>query len=569
VKKAASLGSTGQASITFFDRFTALSYKVFGKQGKKLSMSMPSLRDELIKSNLRITPEGLMSVILFATLASVAAGAVCVVLALELGIVYIAFGAVAPPVVFIFLFNAPKISQGSRSGAMDNEFPFVIGFMEVLAGGGVSAISAMRRISDLKSIFPAASKEAKRILVDIDVFGIDPISAMEKAARYSPNKLFKEFLYGYTTVLKTGGEASTYITSKMKETFENRGGKIRRTSDSIGSMAEAYLTVTSVLGISLFTLYQVQAVISHSTSGMQSLLVFAYIVIPLVTLVFIYILDGIQPKQPFFDKRPYKIFAYTGVLGVIVYLLPLPVRLPVHVSIALAASVAVPAIYTSRYTREVRGVERALPEFIRDVAEGRKMGLAPEGSIEQLASKHYGALSKSIKMMGSQISWGLPLATVVSSFVSNVYSWVTRVVGTLMVEVVDVGGGTVKSFSELADFTRKVNDIETEKRSMLRPYVFVAYVSGIMLVMTTFLMVYFLSQPLAASGAAKLGLTSIDSGTIDQLLVASIFDSWIVGFMAGKMGEGSVAEGFKHAMILAIVGALTIFIASIFEPLPI
>ena len=47
----------------------------------------------------------------------------------------------------------------------------------------------------------------------------------------------------------------------------------------------------------------------------------------------------------------------------------------------------------------------------------------------------------------------------------------------------------MRSFSEMADFTRKINDLESEKRSTLKPYIFVTYMAGIMIVMTTFLMV--------------------------------------------------------------------------------
>jgi flagellar protein FlaJ len=552
------------------DRFSGYAFKLFGKQGRRIAALFPSLRDEIRKSDMRITPEGLASTALLVTLiAAIVTGGLAAVGAF-LHFYILVTPVLFLPVIFFLIMNAPTTSQSSRSSALDNEYPFVMGFMEILDGGGISAIAALRRIANAEKVFPAAAKEAKRILVDIDVFGMDPITAIEEAAKKNPHKAFAEFLYGYTTALKTGGDVVSYVNVKLKETFEKRSSKIRRTSDTIGTLAEAYVTVTAVLGITLFTLYQVQAITAHDTAGLTSIFVFSFLVVPLISGVWIWLLNGLAPRQPFLDTRPFKAFFVSIPVGIGIFLLPLPIKLYIHASIALISMVIVPAILGTKYSGERRGIEKALPDFIRDVSEGRKIGLPPEGAIEQLADKNYGRLSRSVKRMGSQLSWGLTLAKVISTFTTQVNSWVTRVVGTLMVEVVDVGGGTVKSFSEMADFTRKVNDMESDQRSALRPYVFVTYMAGLLLVITTFLMVFFLSQPAtlirSVSTIPSPVFTAPPPETIEGLLTAAIFEGWVVGLVAGKMGEGSVAEGFKHAMILVLLSMLTILVAGTIVP---
>ncbi len=557
--------------LTGLDRFSGFAFKLFGKQGRRIAALFPDLRGEIQKSDMRITPEGLAATAMLVTLI---AGIITAGLAVAGAILHF-YILVAPiaflPVIFFLIMNAPTTSQSSRSSALDNEYPFVMGFMEILAGGGISAISALRRIANAAKVFPAAAKEAKRILVDIDVFGMDPISAIEEAAQNNPHKAFAEFLYGYTTALKTGGDVVSYVNVKLKETFDKRSSKIRRTSDTIGTLAEAYVTVTAVLGITLFTLYQVQAITAHDTAGLTSIFVFSFLVVPLISGVWIWLLNGLAPRQPFLDMRPFKAFLLSIPVGIAIFLLPIPLKLYIHASIALVSIVLVPAILATKYSRERRGLERALPDFIRDVSEGRKIGLPPEGAIEQLANKNYGGLSKSVKRMGSQLSWGLTLTKTISTFTAQVNSWVTRVVGTLMLEVVDVGGGTVKSFSEMADFTRKVNDMEADQRSALKPYVFVTYMAGLLLVITTFLMVFFLSQPATlihgvASNPATAVLSAPPPATIEGLLTAAIFEGFVVGLVAGKMGEASVAEGFKHALVLVILSVLTIVVGGTIVP---
>ncbi len=547
------------SKLSLFDRMASTAYKIFGTQGKKIAKSSPEMREQILKSNMRITPEGLVSIALFATVLSVVGVVICVVLGLYLGIIYLYLAALAPPIVFVIVWNMPKASQGSRASAIDNELPMLIGFLGVLSGGGVSPVSTLKRISNMSKIFPASAKEAKRILIDIEVFGVDPITAFENAAKHMPNKPFAEFLYGYTTVLKVGGDVKNYVQNKLKETLDGRSSKVRRITDSVGTLAEAYLTVTAVMGITLFSLFQLEGIVSHSNSGLTSLYTFSYLVVPAISALFIFIIDGTQPKQPYFNKRPYYVFMACFPIGIALFLLPIPLPLSLHAALALGSINAIPMVVAFKQSRESSGLEKALPDFIRDVAEGRKIGLSPEGSIEQLASKNYGRLSKSIKTMGSQISWGLPIIKVISTFAASVDSWITMAIGTLMVEVVDVGGGTVSSFSDMADFTRKVNDLESEKRSALRSYVFVVYMAGIMLVLTTFMMVYFLSTPIntGPNSVPTPGLT-IDPATVQGLLTASIFDGWVIGLVAGKMGGGSVADGFKHSFALVALSALMV-----------
>ena len=553
--------------MTFLDRMTSISYGTLGSPARRLAKSSPGLRESLLRSDLSVTPEGLMSIALMATLITtvVTAGvvAVCVLLSFYVGVLLF----LLPVLVFLLVLSAPRLSQASRSSAVENELPFVVGFMSILAGGGESLIGILRKISTMK-IFPASSKEANRILADVDIYGLDPVEALEKAGKYIPNRWLSELLSGYSTVIKTGGDHINFLNAKLKEVFEERTARLKRSAETIGSLAEVYLIVTVVLGITMFTLYLVQTFLVKGSTGLTNVEFFSFVVVPVVSAGVMWLVDSVQPKWPFTDNRPYSVFAASVPFGVALFLIPIPVYLFLHVALALTVMSLPAAVAATRYSRERRGIERMLPEFIGDVAEGRKVGLSPEASIERLVDREYGRLSEPVHAMASQLTWGISLKRVIRSFTSRVHSWIARASGTLLLEVVEVGGGTVRGFSEMADFTRKVSQSEAETRSAMRTYVLIAYISGIMIVGTTFIFVYFLGQ------GATLGVTStlpglkITGSTVDLLLTASVFEGWVIGIVAGKMGEGSVAEGFKHSIILVLVTVLTVAIGGIFFPIP-
>jgi flagellar protein FlaJ len=322
-----------------------------------------------------------------------------------------------------------------------------------------------------------------------------------------------------------------------------------------------------ILGMTLYTLYMIQTLIANNLSGLTNLYFFSFVIVPLISAAFMYLIDAVQPKWPYVDYRPYRYFLFTAPVSIILFFLPIPMSLYLKVSISLIVLVSVPAFYSMRYSRERARLEKALPEFIRDVAEGRKTGLSPEKAIERLSDRHYGELSHHVKKMAAQLSWGVSLTKVVSTFTNAVGSWITKAIGTLLIEVVDVGGGTIRSFSEMATFTREINDMESERRAALKPFVFITYVAGAMVILTTFIMVYMLGQPAARGFGGNFQV--FPAGTVDLLLVTAVFDSFVIGFVAGKMGESSVSDGFKHAIALVIVSIIAVQVAKLFIPIPV
>jgi flagellar protein FlaJ len=463
----------------------------------------------------------------------------------------------------------PKISASTRASSIDIELPFVVGYISVLAGGGVSPLATLRRISDMK-LFPASAKEARRILVEVDVFGADPITAIERIARWNPSRTFSEFLYGYTAILKSGGNFMAYVQGKLRDIMESKAAAVKRSADTTGTMAEAYLTVTVILGMVLYTLYMVQTLIAGNTAGLSNLYFFAFIIVPLISAAFIWLIDAVQPKWPYVDYRPYRFFIYTAPVALVFFFLPLGLHLYIRTAGALIIIASLPAFFAMGYSRQRRSLEKMLPEFIRDVAEGRKTGLSPEVAIERLGDRHYGILSKHVKKMGAQLSWGVSLSKVVSTFTDAVASWITKAVGVLLIEVVDVGGGTIRSFSDMAEFTRDINTMESERTSALRPFVYITYIAGIMVIVTTFILVYLLSAPATIAHVGNsTSLPTVNAGVIDLLLTTAVFDTFVIGIVAGKMGESGLSDGFKHAIALVIASLIAIYIARLFINIPV
>ncbi|MDA4130235.1 MAG: type II secretion system F family protein [Thaumarchaeota archaeon] len=562
------------------EKIIRFALKTMNRPTKLISPRFPRLRDDILKSSMFTSAEVLISLGLLLSLFSIVPAVVGAYLFIQAGLGIFAIAMVAiPPLPFIITIFLPKISAGSRSQALENELPYLVGYITVLAGGGISPFTTLKRVSKADYIFPAAAKEARRILMDIEIFGLDALSALERASRNTPNRMWSDFIGGYVAVLKTGGDAVSYLESKLKELFAHNEQRVRSGSDFIGTMAEAYIITTVVMGISLVILWATQNLLGGVSNGgagqlggaAQSIdptliVLFSAMFVPVISLIFLVVIGSAQVKEPFTFEKPFYILLACLPIAVVTYFVPF-LGLPQYtrLGLGLIAATAPASIVQIRYVRAKTSVESKLSNFLRDISEIRKTGLAPEKTIEQLAGRNYGGLTPYVQNISTQLSWGTPMRVVLQNFSASVKSWVVQAMAFLLLEVVDVGGGSPRMFTNLADFTEKNAQLDKERRSMIRPYIMIPYVGAIMVVATTAMMIYFINPPgLADAGIPALASPALVAQATNVLLLCSFFQAWVMGFVAGKMGEGSTADGFKHATLLVIISIITVYVSALF-----
>ncbi len=135
----------------------------------------------------------------------------------------------------------------------------------------------------------------------------------------------------------------------------------------------------------------------------------------------------------------------------------------------------------------------------------------------------------------------------------------------LLVETIDVGGGTIAMIESLARFNNLTQEVEKEKKMSVRPYVMMPYLASILLVATTIMMLSFTTGGVIPAGLAGQSTTPKDNSAIKLIFMTSvIFHSYLIGIVAGKISEESIAAGFKHASILVVIAVLAAKIIPMF-----
>jgi flagellar protein FlaJ len=514
--------------------------------------------------------------LLFAVL-TIPVSAVSAILMLLFGFLPIAFLIPLPLYIIAGFWLMPISKASDRSSALEREMPFAAAYVSVMASGGIAPYTSFKRLSEV-DLMPAMQTEARDILKDVEIFGVDPLSALSSAARKNPLDIFKDFISGYASTVIIGGDIGHFLERKAEDIFKTRAMRVKAAAERLGMLLETFIIVMVMMSLCFYILFSVDAIYSVGVSLYSGIIMYTYLFTPMLSMLFIYLAHSMQPKSPTTDMRPYKIFGLCGAVAVVLFmvltnfmgLIPIGLQslvdLPTAAAIALVVATGPAAFVQIKLTKQKNGLEQGINSFLRDLTEVRKTGLSPEKCIESLANRDYGVLSKELRKISSEISWGIPIKKVISSFLKRTKSWMSQLVMFLLVETIDVGGGTIAMIESLARFNNLTQEVEKEKRMQVRPYVFMPYLASILLVATTIMMMSF------TTGTLTMNIPGMPPSTRDFsmmktiMLTSIIFHSYLIGIVAGKISEESVASGFKHATILVVIALLAAKIMPLFVP---
>jgi len=551
--------------LQLLETLEAWSFRLFGRWAPSFLKHVFEFKDCLERAKIKIYPETYVSLMFFLAALTIPASIICIVVAAVYGFLPILFLVPLPFYVMIGFLLVPWSRAGERASNLEREMPFAAAYISVMASGGIAPYTSFKRLAEVE-LMPSMKGEAREIIKDVEIFGIDPLSALEIAAKKNPLDVYKDFLSGYASTVIIGGDIGHFLERKAEDIFKTRALRVKAAAERLGMLLETFIIVMVLMSLCFYILFSVESIYSTGMGLSSGIILYTYLFTPMLSMMFIYLAHSMQPKTPIVDMRPYKIFGACSAVAITLFLLltdfmglvdiafldPIQriVDLPVAIALALFVATAPAAVVYTRLSTKRLSTEAGINSFLRDLTEVRKTGLSPEKCIENLAHRDYGEFSKGLRKISSEISWGVPVRKVILGFLKRTKSWMTQIIMFLLVETIDVGGGTIAMIESLARFNNLTQEVEKEKRMAVRPYILMPYFAAILLVATTTMMIGFTSSTL---GVAETG-TPKDLGPMITIFTTScIFHSYLIGLVAGKISEESIAAGFKHAALLVII----------------
>lgn len=467
-----------------------------------------------------------------------------------------------------------------KTTEMDKELSFTVMLFTLMASSGIAVYEGWKKMCQFR-LLPQTQKEAKEVVRQVEVLGYDPLTVMQRKAEESNSKTYRDFLAGYVSSVKSGVDVVSFLKSKLRSVLEVQTAAAFRSIERLGTLVEAY-AVMMIVTLCIYILYVVLSAtatfeylsLGLSASGTEPLMyALIFLATPFITFVFMAVANLARQSNMLSVKEAYVngiIFggAAAGFFAIFMFLPQLDfivdtLTVPGLVTICLLVASFPPAIVYRRIAKENFEAEEAMPSFLRDVTEARKIGLSPVKSIVHATERTgYGSFGETLNLVRSQIEWGVPLRRIFANIGKRIRNWPVLVYFLILIETIEFGGGSANALEILSDYSEKNKDIESNKRSTLKPYVVLAFVWSVLISLTTSIVaitIYVLTQ-IGGPGRSSVMFSAMQN-QIMMFSLGIIFQCWMSGFFIGKISEGTFAAGFKYSAMLAVTGYVSLFLS--------
>lgn len=206
----------------------------------------------------------------------------------------------AGAVTVMAFYAYPSYRADNWKRELEDDLPFTVGYMSILAGAGVPPDFIWRSLAQVDASL-AVSNVAKNVVRDVELFGFDIISALETTSKRTPSERFKELIEGFISVVHSGGNLVKYLRNRSQQYMKLKQLALKRFSDSLAVLAEFYVTLMVAGSLIFVVMLAVMAMLGGGGFGPFDsrllLQLLTYLGLPIGSIIFLVIVDMISPKR--------------------------------------------------------------------------------------------------------------------------------------------------------------------------------------------------------------------------------------------------------------------------------
>lgn len=269
-----------------------------------LSNYFSPLKDELEHSNLGILYETYVGrMLFFSALAFVAATAFVTIsfyflFSLELSLISgVIAGAVLSTIVITLFHSYPFHLMSQKKKSIESNTPFAINHMAAIAASGVSPFVVFKLLSNIPE-YQEVSNESRRIVRNVETFGMDVTSAIRNVAERTPSDEFHQFLYGILSLMDTGGDLKKYLENSAKDALFNYRLKRERYMQTLSTYADFYTAVLIAAPLFFVSVLAIMSLVGGQIFGLNipdAMRLGIFVLIPIMNVSFILFIHYTQP----------------------------------------------------------------------------------------------------------------------------------------------------------------------------------------------------------------------------------------------------------------------------------
>jgi len=226
---------------------------------------------------------------------------------------------------------------------------------------------------------------------------------------------------------------------------------------------------------------------------------------------------------------------------------------------AILSGTGIYGMYEYVHYNWVRKIDAIFPDFVRDLASSRRAGMTFTKAILFTSKGSYGLLTKEIKKIAQQISWGSSVEEALTAFSKRVNTTAVRRTISLIIEASKSGGNVADVLDVASEDALEIKQLEGERRVNMLSYVVVIYVAMLVFMAIIAILAGVFIPTITGEEAEGLAGTMGGGELVGQQTIIQVFyfatvaQSMGTGLVAGIFEDGHLQSSVKHIFILVLI----------------
>ncbi len=504
--------------------------------------------------------------------------------------------------IYAIMMVMPQFVAGERKIKIDRELPYAVTFMYALSRGGMNIIDIFRSLGE-STIYGEAAKEASTIVRNMDFFGQDLRTAIQNAADTSPSENFQDLVVNLLSIIEGGGNITTYLSDKSEDCLEKALRDQRGFIETMGLVAESYVTVFVAGPLFLVITFFVIAAMGPGDLMMLYLLIYA--ALPIGSCMLIVLIDMLNPTSAIsattfevekvdeykvqmvegtkddrslegiesgrksvefrkFLRNPLEILFenpfYTLYLSMPIGMILLLAAAFIHQEQLTTFDTAVSmlddyfifallivmfplAVFFEIPSRRQKKLVSEMPTFLKKLASANETGMTFSQSVGLISKSNIGSLTIEIKKLWNDLEWGTTVENAFKRLGNRIRSGPMSRVITLLVKANQVSGNTKVVLKIAAKDAKAHQRLEEEQLGQMLIYVAIVYMAFFVFLFVIAIMSVAFLPMMAGAGAADADAPALIFALDVDVFMRIFFHAVIVQGLFSGLIAGQMGEG--------------------------
>jgi flagellar protein FlaJ len=295
-----------KSTIDQYSFLKMVAIKLFGRVSDKFSSSFVSLKEALVTANARILFRTYLSLAFFFAFITFVATflmTLLFVINFKLSLIFALFGLIIVPLffaslTFFMIFVYPFSVSQTRRRDIEANLPFALTHMAAVSESGAPPLTIFKILSKF-SEYGELSKEADKIARNVELFGLDEISALKESANKTSSPELKDVLEGMIVTIQSGGSLKSYLIEESGKAMFEYTIKREKYNQLLSTYADIYTALLIAAPMIFIVVLAALNIMGGNMFGftIQELMIIGTLALATLNLIFLTFLSLTQPKM--------------------------------------------------------------------------------------------------------------------------------------------------------------------------------------------------------------------------------------------------------------------------------